>query len=352
MGVNVHYGRVTVGKIAVGDQVTAQVDAERRIDIQRNHTATHLLHKALQETLGTHAQQRGSLVEADRLRFDFAHLTSLSDDEMQSIEQGVNEKIREDLPVAPTNTTLDEARRQGAMMLFGEKYGDDVRMASIDGYSRELCGGTHLDRTGQIGEFVITTESSVGSGLRRIEALTGRGAERYVHDQVSLLREIADMLGAQKVTDLRSKLQDVLEESRENRREVERLRNLVARNETVDVVSQSVSLNGVKVLAAQVDAPDMDGLRQRVDHLRDKLGTSVIVLGSVINDRPQLVAAVTSDLVDKGLDAGAIIRQVSAVVGGGGGGRPTLAQAGGKDAGKLDAALGQVQDLVSDALGD
>jgi len=278
-GVTVHYGRVTSGAIAQGDQVEARVDVERRLDIMRNHTATHLLHRALQETLGRHAQQRGSLVAPDRLRFDFAHLTGLSDDELEEIEHQVNETIRADLPVQPRNTTLEEARRQGAMMLFGEKYGERVRMVTIDDYSRELCGGTHLDRTGQIGEFVITSESSVGAGLRRIEALTGRGAERYVREHVELLEDVARALGVQDLGEVKPRLSGLMNELREQRREIDRLRKRVALHETESLLSQSVSLDGITVLATRVEAMDRAGLRERIDVLRDRLGSGVIVLG-------------------------------------------------------------------------
>ncbi|MFQ5594176.1 MAG: alanine--tRNA ligase [Anaerolineae bacterium] len=346
----VHYGHVTSGAIAQGDLVEAQVDTERRLDIMRNHTATHLLHKALQQTLGRHAQQRGSLVAPDRLRFDFAHLAALTDEELKEIEQQVNERVRADLPVQPRYTTMEEARQQGAMMLFGEKYGERVRMVAIDDYSRELCGGTHLDRTGQIGEFVITGESSVGAGLRRIEALTGRGAERYVRERVELLQDVASVLGVQDLTDLKPRLSGLMTELREQRREIDRLRQRVALYETESVLSQSVSLDGINVLATRVEATDMASLRERIDVLRARLGSGVIVLGSVINGKPQLVAAVTSDLVTKGLDAGDLVQQVAEVVGGGGGGRPTLAQAGGQDASRLGEALAQVQELVNQAL--
>lgn len=349
-GLVVHYGRVTAGTVAQGDEVEARVDAQRRIYIMRNHTATHLLHKALRDTLGEHAQQRGSLVAPDRLRFDFAHLSALSADELEEIERQVNDRIRADLPVQPRYTTLEEARRQGAMMLFGEKYGENVRMISIDSYSRELCGGTHVDHTGQIGGFVITGEGSVGAGLRRIEALTGRAAENYVRDQLKLLKDVADMLGVQDVDEVGPKLQSLLDELKGQRREIDRLRSRIALRETESILSQTISLDGVNVLVAQVEAADMDGLRERVDYLRDKLGSGVIVLGSVIDSKPQLVAAVTSDLVERGLDASVLIEQVAATVGGGGGGRPTLAQAGGRDAAKLDEALAQVGELVNQIL--
>ncbi len=349
-GVIVHYGRVAAGTISQGDEVEARVDAERRLDIMRNHTATHLLHKALQEILGEHAQQRGSLVAPDRLRFDFVHLTPLSEEELAEIEHRVNEKIRADLPVQPRHTTLEDARRQGAMMLFGEKYGERVRMISIDDYSRELCGGTHLNHTGQIGEFLITGESSVGAGLRRIEAITGREAERRVREQTELLDDLAHTLGVQEWTELKPRIESLLSELKEQRREIARLHRRIALQETEALLSKSVSLDGIKVVAAQVEAPDKESLRERIDFLRDRLGSGVMVLGSVINGRPQLVAAVTSDLVDKGLNAGELIRPIAAMVGGSGGGRATLAQAGGRDASKLDEALAQVQELVSQAL--
>ncbi|MFQ5854204.1 MAG: alanine--tRNA ligase [Anaerolineae bacterium] len=349
-GVIIHYGQVAAGSISQGDLVEARVDVERRMDIMRNHTATHLLHKALQSVLGEHAQQRGSLVAPDRLRFDFAHLSALSEEEVREIEHRVNEKIRADLPVEPKYTTLDEARRLGAMMLFGEKYGENVRMVTIDDYSRELCGGTHLHRTGQIGGFLITNEGSVGAGLRRIEALTGRGAERYMRERLELLGDVAGTLGAQGLGEVRPRLHSLLDEVKGQRREIDRLRRRIALQETESILNKTVVLDGVEVVAAQVEAMDMEGLRERIDFLRDRLGSGVIVLGSVIDGRPQLVAAVTSDLVAKGLDAGDLVQQVAAVVGGSGGGRPMLAQAGGRDPGKLDEALSRVKELVSQAL--
>jgi len=349
-GIHVHDGRVIEGELATGHLVRAEVDAVRRADIMRNHTATHLLHKALREVLGEHATQRGSLVAPDRLRFDFTHLSPLNPEELREIEHRVNEKIREDLPVEPEYLPLDEARRRGAMMLFGEKYGEIVRMVSIDDYSRELCGGTHVQHTGQIGEFVITGESSVAAGIRRIEALTGRGAEAFVRERLALLENLAQTMGVQGVEELDRRVHSLLETLQQQRRELEQLRRRLALQEAEALVGKAVAVNGVRVLAAQVDAPDMESLRERIDFLRDRLGSGVIVLGSVVDDKPQLVAAVTKDLVERGLDAGELVREVARVVEGGGGGRPTMAQAGGRNAAKLPEALGRVPELVRQTL--
>ena len=349
-GVHVHAGRVIEGEIATGQLIRAEVDAERRADIMRNHTATHLLHKALREVLGEHALQRGSLVAPDRLRFDFTHLSPLRSEELWEIEHRVNEKIREDLPVEPEYLPLDEARRRGAVMLFGEKYGEIVRMISIDDYSRELCGGTHVRHTGQIGEFVITAEGSVAAGVRRIEALTGRGAEAFVRERLRLLDNLAQTMGVQGVEELDRRVHALLETLQQQRRELEQLRRRLALQEVETLAGKAVSVDGVRVLAAQVEAPDMESLRERIDFLRDRLGSGVIVLGTVVDGKPQLVAAVTKDLVERGLDAGRLIREVAQIVEGGGGGRPTLAQAGGRNAAKLPEALRRVPELVRQSL--
>jgi alanyl-tRNA synthetase len=349
-GLTVHYGRVSGGTVAEGEPARAHVDAERRLDIMRNHTATHLLHKALREVLGEHAEQRGSLVAPDRLRFDFAHPSALTTDEIEAIERRVSEQIRADLPVEPSLTTLEEARRQGATMLFGEKYGENVRMIGVDDYSLELCGGTHLDRTGQIGAFLITDEGSVGASLRRIEALTGRGADRRVREQRRVLDGISQLLGAQEMAELMPRVQSLQDELKQHQREIDRLRSRVAKQEIEGVLAQSIALDGVNVLAAEVEASNMDGLRERVDYVRDKLGSAVVVLGSVINGRPQLVVAVTPDLVERGFNANDLIQSAARVVAGGGGGRATLAQAGGRDPDKLAEALRQVRKLIEERL--
>jgi alanyl-tRNA synthetase len=341
-GIVVHYGVVERGSIQLGDTLTARVDAERRADIMRNHTATHLLHRALQTVLGEHAQQRGSLVAPDRLRFDFAHLKAVTPGELERIGRVVNEMVRADTAVTWETLPLEEARRAGAMMLFGEKYGDTVRMVTVDGSSRELCGGTHLRRTGEIGTFLVRVESSVGAGLRRIEALTGRGAEQYVREHLGELRELAGRLGTPTVEDVPARVEELLKRNRELERELEQQRATTASSRAQSLTDAVVDVGGVPVLAARIDAPDTDVLRGQVDALRDKLGSVVIVLGTVVDGKPRIVAAVTDDLVAEGYHAGELVKQVARSVGGGGGGRPNMAEAGGRDPEALDAALAAV----------
>ena len=338
----VHHGHVLKGQLSVDERVEARVEEERRLDIARNHTATHLLHHALQKVLGEHARQAGSLVAPHRLRFDFTHLQPMSDEELRQVEREVNAAIRANLPVQARVTSFDEARSAGAMALFGEKYGDRVRMISIgEGYSRELCGGTHLDFTGQIGFFQIVNESSIGSGLRRIEAVTGRGAEAYVQQQLDLITETAAALQTHPGELLRT-VHELTEQVRELQRRIERLQSQAASHAIGQLVRQAQDIMGVHVLAARVEADSVDRLRQMVDELREQLGSAVIVLGTVVGGEPSIVTAVTGKLVDKGLHAGRLAGQLAKVIGGGGGGRPNMAQAGGHDATKLDEALRRV----------
>jgi alanyl-tRNA synthetase len=344
-GLIVHYGKVKKGTLRTGDAVVARVDVDRRLDIARNHTATHLLHRALRETLGGHAQQSGSEVSPERLRFDFTHLKAVEPDELEAIERRINEKIRENLPVVTRVTDYESAVASGAFAIFGEKYGDQVRMVRAGDYSSELCGGTHLQATGEIGFFHILSEGSIGRGLRRIEATTGRGAEDFVHQSLSLMRTVASALGA-KPAEVESSLEALLTETEAQRKQLRELRRHLARVETNRVVDQVSEVDGVRVLAAQVEAASMETLREMTDWLRDRLGSSVIVLGADIGGKPGLVAAVTPDLVERGLHAGTLVKEVASVVGGGGGGRPTLAQAGGRDLQRLGEALDKVADLV------
>lgn len=347
-GVIVHSGRVSVGSLRIGDTVKGQVDAERRLSIMRNHTATHLLHRALQDTLGGHAQQRGSLVSPDRLRFDFAHLQALTPDELRAIEEEVNRMVMADLPVDWRLTNQDEARQLGAMMLFGEKYGDEVRMVSIGGeapVSRELCGGTHLRHTGQIGQVRIVAESSIGAGLRRIEALTGQGAEEWVTTGLRTLNETAQSLQTTP-RDLPKRVLELQEELRSLNRELTEARRKLSQGSLADLLTKASLVNGVKVLAERVEATDADAMREMADWLRDKLGSGVIVLGAVLGDKPFFVATVTPDLLEQGYHAGNLVKQVASVVGGGGGGRPNMATAGGRDSAKLGEALSRVPEFV------
>jgi len=345
-GLIVHYGEVKEGSLRRGDAVVARVDEARRLDIARNHTATHLLHRALRDVLGGHAQQAGSEVSPERLRFDFTHLQAVDRGELDDVERLVNEKVRENLPVATKVTDYHSAVASGAFAIFGEKYGDEVRMVSAGDYTRELCGGTHLQATGQIGFFYILNEGSIGRGLRRIEAVTGRGAEEYVRERLSLMERMAAALGGTRA-ELESNLNNLLSEVDAQRREMREVQRRLARAEAARVLEEVREVNGIKVLAAQVEAPGMETLREMTDWLQDKLGSAVIVLGAVMGGKPGFVAAVTPDLVERGLKADALVGEVAAVVGGGGGGRATLAQAGGRDPHLIDEALRLVTSLVT-----
>lgn len=357
-GIIVHIGKVVEGTIQVGQEIQAVVDQERRLDIARNHTATHLLHKALRTVLGEHAVQHGSLVAPDRLRFDFSHLQAVTPQELQAIEEQVNAAIRADLPVSARILPFSQAIQEGATALFGEKYGDTVRMITIGEdvqgkdisgtkvYSRELCGGTHLRSTGQIGFLHITSEGSIGAGLRRIEAVTGRGAETYVRQRLDILDTVTATLQATPES-LLSKVKSLNEQVATLRREVERLQRELARQRVNALLAQVQEIQGIKVLAGRVEAASMESLREQGDWLRDRLGSGIIVLGSLLAGKPAFVAMVTPDLVARGYHAGEIVKQVAAIAGGSGGGRPEMAQAGGKDAAKLDEALAAVKGLIS-----
>jgi alanyl-tRNA synthetase len=355
-GAVVHLGTIREGSLQVGETLQAAVDVERRLDIARNHTATHLLHKALQGTLGEHATQHGSLVAPERLRFDFSHLQGVSPEELRSIELQVNAAIRADLPVETAVLPYAKAIQSGATALFGEKYGDTVRVVTVgqddpptsaEGYfSRELCGGTHLHRTGQIGFLKITSEGSIGAGLRRVEAVTGRGAEEYLNQRLSLLAAVGEALQAtpENVVTKANALETNLTAAH---REVERLQRDLARQHLDALANQVREIRGVPVLSARVTAASIESLREQGSWLRERLGSAVIVLGALVSEKPAFVALVTPDLVARGYKAGDVVRKVSAAAGGNGGGRPELAQGGGTDASKLDEALAVVAGLIS-----
>ncbi len=347
-GIIVHRGTVTAGVLSVGDRVEAEVDGERRRDIARNHTATHLLHMALRQVIGEHVQQRGSLVGPDRFSFDFSHMAALTMEEMQQVQRLVNEKIRQDLPVYGEEMPYKQAIKEGVIALFDEKYGDIVRVLRVGKppVSAELCGGTHAGTTGEIGFLYILGEHSIGSGLRRIEAVTGRQAEAGMEKYLADLRAIAQAVGASLENVVEKVAETVSLHAVEHRR-VEALESELAKIEAGSLLNRAEIINGVKVLAAKVSSCTPDVLREMSDLLRDKLGSSIIVLGTIFEDKPAFIAAVTPDLVAKGFDAGKIIREVAKVAGGGGGGKPTLAQAGGKDKSKLDEALQLVQKLIT-----
>jgi len=344
----VHKGRVSGGRVSVGDGVSAEVDFERRLDIARNHTATHLLQAALRMVLGDHVRQSGSLVAPERFRFDFTHPGALSKEELLRVEHTVNERIRQDLPVAARTVAYRDAVDRGAIAIFGEKYGDEVRMVQVGEppFSIELCGGTHVGATGEIGLFHITSESSIGSGLRRIEAVTGRGAEMLVEQRLSALDEVAEVLETS--ADLvQSKLSSLLAELERERKRASALERELARGAADSLLGQVETIDGVRVLAAAVPATSQDVMRELGDQLKGRIDSGVIVLGARLGERLAFVVMVTSDLVDRGLNAGNIAKAVGKAAGGGGGGRPDLGQASGKDVGKLDSALSLVKGLVS-----
>ncbi|MDB5054580.1 MAG: alaS [Bacilli bacterium] len=344
-GQSVHSVIVESGELRVGDTVEAAVDRPLREDIIKNHTATHLLHKALKEVLGTHVNQAGSLVSPERLRFDFSHFGSITVEELQEIELRVNQQIWQSTELNITLQPIAEAKALGAMALFGEKYGDIVRVVRVGDYSIELCGGCHVGSTAQIGLFKIVSESGIGSGVRRIEAFTGRNAYTYLEEQLDLLRQSAALLKAN-IADLPKRVDGLLVQMKELNRENDSLRDKLSHVEAGQLTDKIKTVAGVTLLTAQVDASNMDSLRNIVDELKTKLGSAIIVLGSISEDKVNLVAAVTPDLVSKGFHAGNIVKEAAARCGGSGGGRPDMAQAGGKDASKLQEALVAVEDMI------
>jgi alanyl-tRNA synthetase len=342
-----HQGRVIFGNFSLGAEVTAGVDIDRRNDIARNHTATHLLQAALRHVLGEHVQQRGSLVAPERFRFDFSHLVAMTKEEITQVQQIVNERVRQDLPVYDEEMPYKKAIEAGTTALFDEKYGDVVRVLRIGKppISAELCGGTHANTTGEIGFFQILSESSVGSGLRRIEAVTGRGAENFVRERMLDIEKIAGLLEV-KPDEAVTQTQNITEELKNERRQIQSLEMELVKLRAESLANQVETVNGVKVLAVRVPSTRIEALREMSDLFRDKLGSAVIVLGTVNEDKPLFLAAVTPDLVAKGYDAGKIVREVAKVAGGGGGGKPNLAQAGGRDKSKVDEALKQVTKCI------
>ncbi|CAI8953560.1 alanine--tRNA ligase [Priestia megaterium] len=344
-GQNVQTVAVTNGKLVKGEIYTATLDEENRSAIVKNHTATHLLHQALKDTLGTHVNQAGSLVTADRLRFDFSHFGQVTQEELEKIEQIVNEKIWDSISVQIENKAIDEAKAMGAMALFGEKYGDIVRVVQVGDYSLELCGGCHVPNTSVIGLFKIVSESGIGAGTRRIEAVTGKAAYQLMNDQVGLLKEAAAKVKSNP-RDLVGRVEGLLEEIRNLQRENDSLSTKLGNIEAGNLVDRVQNINGVNVLAAKVNATDMNNLRAMVDDLKQKLESAVIVLASPQGEKVNIIAGVTKDLIAKGHHAGKLVKEVATICGGGGGGRPDMAQAGGKDASQIEKALGTVEEWV------
>ena len=388
----VHVGRVLRGSVAVGGAVEARVDRARRLASARNHTGTHLLHAALREVVGPHVRQAGSLVTPDRLRLDFTSPLPLTQEELERVERLVNLKVRENLNVHKRETSYQAAVAAGALAFFGEKYADQVRVVEVIGgaeaqrqkeqigaaedgdiaaeqrpigaehqkevanpstgsgqaqpFSLEVCGGTHLDRTGEVGAFVIVSESSIGSGMRRIEALTGHGAEAFIRDRLNLLQGVSDLLQTTPV-ELEQRAKTLVEELEQARKQVEGLERQGARHSGEGLLSAVREVNGTKVLAGRAEVSTVEALRELGDWLRDKLGSGIVVLGAVFEGRPTLVAMVTGDLVAKGFNAATIVREAAKVMEGSGGGRPNLAQAGGRRPEKLEEALASVPGIVA-----
>ena len=341
-----HVGRMVSGAIQTGDTVTLSVDAAGRADTCKNHSATHLLQKALKLVLGNHVEQKGSLVTPDRLRFDFAHFQQMTAEELQKVEDMVNEEIQAALPVVTQVMNLEEAKKSGAMALFDEKYAEDVRVVSMGEFSKELCGGTHVDNTGVITAFKIVSESGIAAGVRRIEALTGAGVFRYYREQEERLLEAAKLLKASPAS-VAEKIGHLLTEMKALQSENEALKSRAARDALGDVMNQVQEVKGVRLLAAKVEGVDMNGLRDLGDQLKEKLGEGVVLLASVTDGRVSLMATATDGAMKAGAHAGNLIKAIASVVGGGGGGRPNMAQAGGKNPAGVDEALAKAAEVVA-----
>jgi alanyl-tRNA synthetase len=351
-----HYGVVREGWVALGQQAEASVDPLRRQDTMRNHTGTHLLHAALRDALGPHAHQAGSLVAPDRLRFDFTHSQATSPEQLLAVERLVNHIARNDTAVETQTSTYEAATAAGALAFFGEKYGNEVRVVRIGGdadttFSAELCGGTHVRHTGQMGLLRVVSEGGIGSGVRRIEALTGAAAERWVQEQGALVERIAAQIGATAAT-LESRVAGLVADLEAERRALAALQRERGREQAERIAAEAERRNGSAMVVASVSANSVQELREIGDLLRGRLGSVAVVLGSVIDARPQFVAQVTPDLVHKGLNAGRLIGQIAAVTGGKGGGRPESAQGGGAEAGKLSEALALARRLLGDQFGE
>jgi len=340
-----HHGVQTQGTLKVGDAVKAQVDGARRASTMRNHSVTHLMHKALREVLGTHVQQKGSLVDADKTRFDFAHNAAVTHDQILEIEKRVNAEILSNAATQARVMDMEAAQKTGAVMLFGEKYGDTVRVLDI-GSSRELCGGTHVARTGDIGLFKIVSEGGVAAGVRRIEAVTGANALSYLQDLESTVHSVAATLKAP-TAEVGIRLTQVLDQMRALEREIGALKGKLASSQGDELVTQAVDVNGIKVLAAKLEGADAKTLRDTMDKLKDKLKTAAIVLAAVDGAKVQLAAGVTADAMGK-VKAGELVNFVAQQVGGKGGGKPDMAMAGGTDAAALPAALASVRGWVAE----
>jgi alanyl-tRNA synthetase len=344
----IHKGKIAHGQLRLGQTVHLQIDADRRRRIACHHTATHLLHAALRHRLGDHVKQAGSLVAPDRFRFDYSHFAALSSAQLAQLEADLMEEILQNLPVEIRHVPLQQALEAGAMALFDEKYGDQVRMVAVPGVSVELCGGAHVSRTGDIGLCRILAESSVAAGIRRIEAVCGPAALAHIQEESQELQAVAQRLKAGR-GEVLAKLDKLLQRQKELEKQVEALQGQLAAARSSDLLDQVRRVNGIQVLALEVDVADPKGLRDFADKLKDRLKSGVIILGSGKAEKAMLITVVTQDLTDR-LHAGKIVGQLAALVGGKGGGRADMAQAGGPQKEKLPAALAQAYEVVAQAL--
>ncbi len=356
-GLIVQRGTVSQGEISVGDAITAEVELARRLDSSRNHSGTHILHAALRSVLGAHVRQAGSFVAPERLRFDFSHVSALTRDELRTVQSLANEKVRSNLTVTSHETSYIEAVREGALAFFGDRYGDVVRVVTMapdahangDAFSVEVCGGTHVAATGQIGTLVVLGESSIGGGMRRIEAVAGLAAAELFVQQTDRLEALSHRLQTP-VADLESRLESFIQENEDLKKQLEGFQKTSLRGEAEELLGKVQDIDGVKVVAGQTSAGSVDGMREMGDFLKDKLGSVVVALAAMVDGSPILITMVTPDLVERGLHAGNIARDTAKVMGGGGGGRPEMAQAGGKQPEKVNEALQGVPALVRQGL--
>jgi alanyl-tRNA synthetase len=337
-GKYLHIGKVISGGVQTGDRVRASIDAGKRIATARNHSVTHLLHKALQNILGSHVNQAGSLVTPDRLRFDFTHFSAITPEQLEAIEDQVNEKILENLPVNVAEMTVDDARKSGAMALFEEKYGEVVRVVSMGSFSKELCGGTHLKSTGEAGSFKILSESGIAAGVRRIEALTGFNAIRYFRSREELLKTAAEAAKTNP-EDIARKIESLSDEIKSMKKELEQAEHKLLKGSLDSIIASARDAAGLKIVAARLEDMDMNALRSASDDVKNRIGSGVVILASSKDGKVNLVVAATPDAILRGIHCGNIIREAAAACGGGGGGRPDMAQAGGKDPQGIDEAL-------------
>ncbi|CZR96609.1 Alanine--tRNA ligase [Clostridioides difficile] len=340
-----HIGIIKSGKISNGDKVKTLVDREIRMSAARNHSATHLLHKALKEVLGDHVNQAGSLVTPERLRFDITHFEAISNEELKVIEEKVNNVILSSLDIKCDIMNIKEAKEKGATALFGEKYGDEVRVVSMGDYSTELCGGTHLTNTSQVGMFKILSEGGVAAGVRRIEAITGKAVYEYLKERDGIISEVCVNLKS-KEDNLIQRISSLLEENKNLSKELHDMKAKMSLQSADSIFDSKVEVNGVNLITNKFEGMDMDTLRETADNLRDKLGSGVVVLANVVDDKVNFVVTATKDVLDKGIHSGNIVREVAKIAGGKGGGRPNMAQAGASDVSKVDQALSYASEVI------